>query len=235
MTIYNDAFKDLDAGCVLDVATGAGAFLDELLKDVKSYTEAVGIDKKETLADAFSKTFKDNERVRFQPMDAVRLDFADASFDTVCISYSLHHLEQPEITLGEMKRVLKPGGTFIINEMYPNGNQAETQMTHTLLHHWFARIDTVNNVYHRETYTREQIIALFGGLGLHDLQYFDFSDLSDDPKSSEVGDELFPIIDRYIERANGHPELQEAGEKIRERIKEIGFHSATTLLLVARK
>lgn len=235
MADYKEVFTDLDLGCVLDVATGAGAFLDELLKDAKSYSTALGIDIKETAADAFAGTFKGNDRVKFQSMDAKKLDFPDESFDTVSISFSLHHLESPETTLAEMKRVLKPGGLFIVNEMYPDGNQAETQMTHTLMHHWFGRVDTANNVYHRETYQRMQITGMVEALHPAAMLSYDLLDLSEDPFSREVSEELIPIIDRYIERAAGHPELQEYGEGMRQRLKEIGYHNATVLLLVARK
>lgn len=235
MTDYKEAFKDLELGSVLDVATGAGAFLDELLKGANSFRTAVGIDKKETAAEAFAATFKDNDRVKFQLMDAAKLDFRDNSFDTVSISFSLHHLETPEIKLAEMKRVLKPGGLLIVNEMYPDGNQAETQMTHTLLHHWFGRVDAANNVYHRETYTRGQIIAMVQTLGLREMNEYSLFDLSEDPFSPEISDELLPIIDRYIERAEGHPDLQDYGNQMRRRLKEIGYHNANTLLLIARK
>jgi len=235
MKDYKEAFKDLELGSVLDVATGAGAFLDELLKDAISYRTAVGIDKKETAAEAFAATFKDNDRVNFQLMDAAKLDFKDDSFDTVSISFSLHHLETPEITLAEMKRVLKPGGFLIVNEMYPDGDQAETQMTHTLLHHWFGRVDTVNDVFHRETYTRGQIIAMVQRLGLREMTEFSLFDLTEDPFSVEISDELLPIIDRYIERAKGYPDLQDYGNQMRRRLKEIGYHNANSLLLIARK
>ncbi len=235
MADYKEVFIDLNLGCVLDVATGAGAFLDELLKDAKSYSTAKGIDIKETAADAFAATFKDNDRVKFQSMDARKLDFPKESFDTVSISFSLHHLELPETTLAEMKRVLKPGGLLIVNEMYPDGNQAETQMTHTLMHHWFGRVDTVNNMYHRETYRRKQIADMVEALHPAAMTVYDLLDLSEDPFSHEISEELTPIIDRYIERAAGNPDLQEYGEGIRQRLKEIGYHNATVLLLVARK
>jgi ubiquinone/menaquinone biosynthesis C-methylase UbiE len=41
------------------------------------------------------------------------LPFANARFDMVMCSWVLEHLEQPEIVLGEIVRVLKPGGHFL--------------------------------------------------------------------------------------------------------------------------
>jgi SAM-dependent methyltransferase len=235
MTNYNELFASLEAGRVLDVASGNGYFLEVLLQGAKSYTEAVGVDKKEAAAAAFAETFKENQRVKFAVMDAAHLDFADNSFDTVCVSNSLHHLEQPTAILDEMKRVIRPGGRFILNEMYADGSQSETQKTHVLLHHWMAQIDMFNAVFHRETYGRQQLVDFAADLGLKHIETYDIADLSEDPKSPEVFSELDPVIDRYIQRAEGHPDLQDAGEKIRQRLRSVGFHSATSLLLLAQK
>jgi ubiquinone/menaquinone biosynthesis C-methylase UbiE len=45
---------------------------------------------------------------------ADRLDFPDASFDLVCTRFSAHHWRQLPQALGEVFRVLKPGGRFIV-------------------------------------------------------------------------------------------------------------------------
>jgi ubiquinone/menaquinone biosynthesis C-methylase UbiE len=41
------------------------------------------------------------------------LPFGDGTFDVVMCSWVLEHLEQPEIALGEIARVLKPDGHFL--------------------------------------------------------------------------------------------------------------------------
>ncbi|OWY35741.1 class I SAM-dependent methyltransferase [Herbaspirillum aquaticum] len=45
---------------------------------------------------------------------ADRLDFPDASFDLVCTRFSAHHWRHLPQALGEVFRVLKPGGRFIV-------------------------------------------------------------------------------------------------------------------------
>jgi len=47
-------------------------------------------------------------------MDAKALRFADASFDSVLVFASLHHMHEKEETLSEMHRVLQPGGTLMV-------------------------------------------------------------------------------------------------------------------------
>ena len=44
---------------------------------------------------------------------AESLAFADASFSVVCVTYLLRYVEDPESTLREIVRVLKPGGRLV--------------------------------------------------------------------------------------------------------------------------
>ena len=233
MITPQDILRQISVGRVLDVATGSGNFIHFLLEGLKDYTEIIGVDNNERAAATFTEVFKENPKVRFQMMDAQRLDFDDSSFDLVCISNSLHHLD-PIPVLHEMKRVLRPNGLLLISEMYRDG-QTETQMTHVHLHHWWAAVDTVNGIIHRETYTRQELLDLAYGFGLNDLRTFDLSDLSEDPKSPDLLTELEPVFERYIQRAEGHPELQARGEELKARVKDIGFHSATILVVMGKK
>jgi SAM-dependent methyltransferase len=235
MEDYNRIFASIDAGRTLDVASGNGYFLELLLTGARSYSEAVGVDMKEAAAGPFGETFKDNSRVSFKVMDGAKLDFADASFDTVSISHSLHHIQDPAAVLKEMYRVLRPGGNFIINEMFCDGTQTETQKTHILLHHWMGIIDTAAGVYHRETYKREELLGFARTLGLQNLTTHDIADLGDDPMSVEVQDEIAPVIDRYAARVADQQEMLQIADSLRQRLKKVGFHSATTLLILAKK
>jgi SAM-dependent methyltransferase len=128
--------------------------------------------------------------------------FPDASFDTVSIANSLHHLADLPQALAEMCRVLKPGGLFIISEMYCDG-QSEAQQTHVELHHWWAAVDTAQGITHYETFPRQRIVEIAEGLGLARWTYHDIAYLEDDPHAAELLAELEPVIDRYIERAAG--------------------------------
>ncbi len=232
MITPKDILGQLSGGRVLDVATGGGNFIHFLLEGLQDYTDIIGVDNNERAAATFTEAFKENPKVKFQMMDAQKLDFDDSSFDLVCISNSLHHLD-PVPVLREMKRVLRPNGFLLISEMYRDG-QTETQMTHVHLHHWWAAVDTVNGIVHRETYTRQGLLDLVSELNLKDLATFDLYDLSEDPKSPDIITELEPVFERYIQRADGHPELQTRGKELKKRVKEIGFHSATTLVVMGK-
>lgn len=219
---------------VLDVATGAGGFIHFLLDGLPGYTEIIGIDTNPRSEAVFTNAFNDKPGIHFQTMDAQHLTFAADSFDLVCLTNSLHHFDDPLPVLQEMERVARPGGYLLISEMYRD-NQTETQLTHVELHHWWAAVDRATGVVHNETYTRQELLKMIESLSLSEVKLYDLSDTSDDPRSVELLAELNPVIDRYIQRAEGHPELQARGEQLRQRVKEIGFHGATSLLMLGEK
>jgi demethylmenaquinone methyltransferase/2-methoxy-6-polyprenyl-1,4-benzoquinol methylase len=55
--------------------------------------------------------------------DALRLPFADASFDAVTISFGLRNVADTDVALRELLRVTKPGGRLLVCEVShpPNG------------------------------------------------------------------------------------------------------------------
>ena len=223
----------LSGGLVLDVATGAGGFVQFLLDGLRDHAEIVGIDVNGERAEAFAGAFADRPNVRFELMDANHLVFPDGSFDTVCVSNSLHHLADPGPMLAEMLRVLRPGGCFIVNEMYRDG-QSETQATHVFLHHWWAAVGTLRGEVHRETYERRRIVEIVEALGLSDLRLLDLADPDEDPHDPETVADLEAAIDRYFALAEGHLELQARGEVLRVRLREVGVRSATQLVAIGR-
>lgn len=230
---------ELDGGRVLDVATGTGGFVAFLLDGLRSYDEIVGIDAEPARAAAFGEAFADRPGVRFEVLDAHRLPFAAGSFDTVCISNSLHHFEDPAPVLAEMLRVLRPGGHVVVNEMYRDG-QSEPQLTHVLLHHWWAAVGRATGEVHRETYERAAILAIVERMGLADVRTWDLEDPAEDPHDPESQAELEATIDRFMERVGAiadaalREDLVDRGEELRARLRSVGAASATQLVVVGR-
>ena len=48
--------------------------------------------------------------------DALRLPYADGSFDAVTISFGLRNVEDPSAALAELRRVTRPDGTLVVCE-----------------------------------------------------------------------------------------------------------------------
>lgn len=95
---------------VLEIGCGTGLFSGKVYTATKANITAIDIS--EILLDeARSK----NKGITFKIGDAMKLDFADNSFDAVFGSSVLHHLEMDK-AVKEIYRVLKPGGRMAFAE-----------------------------------------------------------------------------------------------------------------------
>ena len=98
---------------VLDVATGTGL----LARDLSPYVSHVtGIDvTPEMIAQARQIAAASGfANLTFDEGDATSLPYADDSFDLVISRIAIHHFDDPEVELGEMRRVCKPNGRVTI-------------------------------------------------------------------------------------------------------------------------
>ena len=235
MNILNQALGDISGGRVLDVATGEGEFIKTLVRNLKSYVEIIGIDTFEYTKAAGSIFHAEN--VRFIQMDASCLDFDDESFDTVSISSSLHHLNNVPQCVGEMKRVLKPGGYLIIRETHRDV-EAKPQLTEMYIHHWVAELDSALGYTHKRTFTRQELIDFVEGLGLCNVAFYDVSNTDLDPMDEAAIKESEEVIDRYIRHAEGLPgckTLKQRGEEIRRWLRKVGVQWEPELIIVGEK
>lgn len=228
--------REIAGGRVLDVATGPGSMIDWMAQGFKDYREMVGIDATSPGKPPDGSIFN-RENIRFMPMDAHHLEFEDASFDTVMIGNSLHHMADPRRVLAEMIRVLKPGGHLIVFEMYRDG-QTEEQLTHVYMHHFWSAVDSALGVTHNETFTRQQLVSLVEALGLRSLACYDHADLTTDPHNPETVKLLHDRLVHTLDRAQSLPDfpaLKTRGEELGRRLDEIGMRRATSLLVIGEK
>ncbi len=97
----------------LDVACGTGDMALELLKQGADVT---GVDLSEEMM-AVAKRKTAGWQPAYQVADAEHLPFDDASFDAVTCAFGVRNFVHLEQGLGEMVRVLKPGGRMAILEL----------------------------------------------------------------------------------------------------------------------
>ncbi|MDH4156424.1 MAG: class I SAM-dependent methyltransferase [candidate division Zixibacteria bacterium] len=236
MDILKEKLRSAHGGSVLDIATGGGSLLAYLKECFDDTALLVGIDNSPERLKQAGETVK-VDGVCFLTMDAANLAFKSDSFDTVGIANSLHHMRDLPTTLREMKRVLKPGGLFVVSEMFRDG-QTQAQRCHVDLHHWWAEIDRLAGISHNETYTKGEIAGFVSDLELTDI--FTHEDPHDDlnPVDDKQMKELIGVIDDYPNKINGHSEydrMTAKGEQLKKRITDIGFSWATHLMLIGRK
>jgi SAM-dependent methyltransferase len=96
---------------VLDAACGAGYGAAHLAQQA---SKVVGLDvDRETIDQARRRYPLAN--VEFRVGDTAHLSDPDASFDVICSFETIEHVADPEQTLAEFARVLRPGGTLLIS------------------------------------------------------------------------------------------------------------------------
>jgi demethylmenaquinone methyltransferase/2-methoxy-6-polyprenyl-1,4-benzoquinol methylase len=96
---------------MLDVACGPGAVTKALAK--RTSARVVGLDlSEEMLREGQSKMSSSKlvKRVSLVLGRGEQLPFADATFDGLTFTYLLRYVEDPQATLAELARVVKPGG-----------------------------------------------------------------------------------------------------------------------------
>lgn len=123
---------------VLDVATGTGRLPDALLDHTHFHGRIIGVDlSRRMLEKAAEKLSTDGERVTLVWAPAEKLPFDDDTFDVVTCLESLEFMGNPIDVLGEIARVLRPGGLLLItnriNAAYMPGKVfTDEQLTKTL-------------------------------------------------------------------------------------------------------
>jgi len=95
---------------VLDIAAGTGTSAAAI---AKSGAEVVALDFSPGM---LKEGRKRHPNLTFVEGDAESLPFPPKSFDAVTISFGLRNVNNPQLALGEMYRVLKPGGRVVICE-----------------------------------------------------------------------------------------------------------------------
>lgn len=106
--------------CVLDIATGTGDLAIDIVKNIPTVENVVGIDISEEMMRIGSykvEKKKLQSKIKFQTGDAANLRFDNESFDAVTISFGIRNFSELEKSVEEVYRVLKSGGVFIFIEL----------------------------------------------------------------------------------------------------------------------
>ena len=107
------AEADRIGGRVLDVGVGTGLSLS----DYSPTTKVCGVDISEPMLRRAQQRVRDERLLNVETlavMDAKHLAFADNFFDAVVAQYVITAVPDPEATLDDFVRVLKPGGELIL-------------------------------------------------------------------------------------------------------------------------
>lgn len=235
MKQLQDFFKDKGIKKVLDIGTGTGDFVKVLNDTFEGKAVITGIDPGEQwLKEARTRFPQVN--IEFICMGGETLQFDDDTFDVVAISNALHHLSNIEKSFREMKRVLKPDGWLVINEI-SDGELNEAQENQKMLHHFKSYVDRLHGITHRRTWSKEEIQEIIQQNGVEVMLSFPHT------KNKHAGFDVLLLDEKYnqmkslLEELQGRPEYEEKKDLLpvfKERLKKYGFQMATQLMVIGK-
>jgi demethylmenaquinone methyltransferase/2-methoxy-6-polyprenyl-1,4-benzoquinol methylase len=149
-----DACAALPGERVLDIAAGTGTssepFADQGI-DVVPADFSLGM---------LRVGHRRRADLAFTAADAMRLPFADASFDVVTMSFGLRNVSDPDAAMREFHRVTKPGGRFVLCEFsQPTNGTFRTVYSKYLMRSLPAIARTVSSNPESYVYLAESIQA----------------------------------------------------------------------------
>jgi demethylmenaquinone methyltransferase / 2-methoxy-6-polyprenyl-1,4-benzoquinol methylase len=130
-------------GRALDVATGTGDLAFELARRVGPGGTVVGADFSEGMLDlarakaaAADVPVPVGVHLRFEPANALSLPYATDEFDAATVGFGARNFSDLERGLGEMIRVVRPGGRVVVLEI----TTPTRPPLSTFLELWFDRL-----------------------------------------------------------------------------------------------
>lgn len=118
---------------VLDLGTGSGRLLPHLRERAGGI---IGVDASPRMLEAArSRVQSEGLDVDLRLGDFAHLPLHDAECDAVIANMVLHHLPEPAQVLTEIRRVLKPGGRFLVGDFLPHDHE---WMRETLADQWLG-------------------------------------------------------------------------------------------------
>ncbi|HEY0831737.1 MAG TPA: class I SAM-dependent methyltransferase [Candidatus Dormibacteraeota bacterium] len=118
---------DLPAGArVLEVAPGPGYLAIEMARPGR--VQVTGLDISHTFVEIATANARNaGVTIDFRQGDAARMQFENETFDLVVCQAAFKNFTQPHTALAEMHRVLRAGGTAVIQDMSRDATHADIE------------------------------------------------------------------------------------------------------------
>lgn len=162
--IVTELQKFKKTGKLLDIGCGFGLFL-KMAKEVGFKVYGVEMEK-ETVKAAQEKFGLKN----ISPKSVEKIDFPERYFDVITLFDILEHLENPEVILKKLKRLLKPDGLLVIQS--PNIESIMFKLTKKKWNWLLAP----NHLYH---FTPKSLTSLLKDSGFKTVSLKTFDDISE--------------------------------------------------------
>lgn len=121
--------------------------------------------------------FNNNEFLDFKNIDACETGFDDNSFDRIISSNLIHHIAYPLKHFEEVNRILKKGGTYIIQDIHCS---VMTKLAIILMKH--EGFDFTKNIYDRNLPVNDPKNPWSANIAVPNLIFDDFKKFNQDLK-----------------------------------------------------
>lgn len=113
----------LAAGCpsVADLGCGDGRLVEML---AAAGSRVIGVDNAPAMIRHARTRHRDRREAEFRLGDVEHLPLGDGEVSCAVLSLVLHHLAVPALAIGEAARVVEPGGSVLVIEFGPHGDEA---------------------------------------------------------------------------------------------------------------
>jgi SAM-dependent methyltransferase len=229
----------LYVGDVLDAGCGSGGFTRTLADMLGGARSIIGIDPDKDSVDE-ARRLTDDHRVRYRVLAAGDAPFGDDRFDLVAISNTLHHLDDPAAVLADLRRVTRPGGYLVVQELVCDG-LSPAERNGRDVHHFKARIDRLRGRSHQPTLARGEVRELVASSGVLVEEECEIADPAGDAGGEtddrERVDEAIAFLGEYLPFAEGLADYDELAREARRLTSELSGYGIVTpprLLIRAR-
>ena len=149
---------------VLDVGTGTGR-LGMTLHSIVPQGFVVGIDDGYGMVKLSNEKIKQNDIKNFFVVlgKADKLPFPSEVFDSVCLMLSFHHFTDPEESVKEISRILKPNGYLVsVDPVLNDPVDQEEQQINSLIEQAFQNAHGPDFRF----FSEQELISLYQSVGL---------------------------------------------------------------------
>jgi ubiquinone/menaquinone biosynthesis C-methylase UbiE len=104
---------------ILDVGTGTARIPILMCQQQPQYL-ITGVDLAQSMLIIGQRNVDEarlNQRIRLERVDSKRMPYPDLEFDMVISNSLVHHLPDPLSFFGEIKRLIKPGGSILVRDL----------------------------------------------------------------------------------------------------------------------
>jgi putative AdoMet-dependent methyltransferase len=136
---------------ILDIGTGTGNLA---LRCLREGAHVVGLDPSARMLERAREKTPGVGRAQFRRADQpfLRTPYPDSHFDAIVSTYAFHHVPRARKrdSIGEMLRVLKPGGTWAVGDLiFATRNAEEDALGRYswLEQEYFARVDELERIF----------------------------------------------------------------------------------------